>query len=84
MAMNLSKFRDIVKDREAWRTEVHGVPKSQTRLNNDSFYLHSTLYETTNIYASYIYIPLNNMHVDILAAWPRSSNPLALSVKGTI
>ena len=79
MAMNLSKFREIVKDREAWRTEVHGVPKSQTLLNNDSFYLQSTLHEATNIYA-----PLNNMHVDILAAWSCSSNPLALSVEGTI
>ena len=30
MAMNLSKFREIVKDREAWRTAVHGITKSGT------------------------------------------------------
>ena len=30
MAMNLSEFQETVKDKEAWRTEVHGVPKSQT------------------------------------------------------
>ena len=31
--MNLSKVRDLVKDREAWRAAVHGVPKSQTWLS---------------------------------------------------
>ena len=29
MDMNLSKLRDIVKDREAWHAAVHGVAKSQ-------------------------------------------------------
>ena len=32
--MSLSKFREMVEDREAWRTAVRGVAKSQTRLNN--------------------------------------------------
>ena len=32
--MNLSKFQERVKDREAWRAAVHGVSKSQTRLCN--------------------------------------------------
>ena len=27
--MNLSKFRDLVMDREVWRAAVHGVAKSQ-------------------------------------------------------
>ena len=30
MDMNLSKFWDIVRDREAWCAAVHGVRKSQT------------------------------------------------------
>ena len=28
--MNLSKLREIAKDREAWPAAVHGVTKSQT------------------------------------------------------
>ena len=34
MDMNLSKLREIVKDREAWRAAVHGVTKSQTWLSD--------------------------------------------------
>ena len=31
MDMSLSKFMEIVKDREAWRAAVHGGTKSQTQ-----------------------------------------------------
>ena len=34
MDMNLSKLWEIVKDREAWHTVVHGVTKSWTQLSN--------------------------------------------------
>ena len=34
MGMSLSKFRDLVIDREAWRAAIHGVTKSQTWLSD--------------------------------------------------
>ena len=34
MDMNLSKLREFVMDRKAWRVAVHGVTKSWTRLGN--------------------------------------------------
>ena len=30
MDMNLGKFQEMMKDREAWRAAVHGVSKSRT------------------------------------------------------
>ena len=32
--VSLSKLREMVKDREAWRAAVHGVTKNQTQLGN--------------------------------------------------
>ena len=34
IGMNLSKLREFVMDREAWRAAIHGVAKSRTRLSN--------------------------------------------------
>ena len=34
MDMGLSKLRELVMDREAWRAVIHGVTKSRTRLSD--------------------------------------------------
>ena len=34
MAVSLSELQELVMDREAWRTEIHGVAKSWTRLSD--------------------------------------------------
>ena len=34
MDMSLSRFQELVMDRQAWHAEVHGVSKSETRLSD--------------------------------------------------
>ena len=34
MGMSLSKLREFVMDKKAWRTVIHGVAKSRTQLSD--------------------------------------------------
>ena len=40
MDMSLSEVRELVMDREAWHTAIHGVAKSRTRLSDFTFTFH--------------------------------------------
>ena len=40
MDMSLSELQEMVMDREAWHTAIHGVTKSRTRLSDFTFTFH--------------------------------------------
>ena len=45
MDVSLSELREMVMDREAWPSVIHGVAKSQTRLNNWTDWLTDIFWE---------------------------------------
>ena len=46
MDMNLSKVWERVKDRRAWHARVHGFPKSQAQLRDETATtIHTTVYK---------------------------------------
>ena len=57
MGMSLSKLREMVKDREAWRGTVHGVTKSQTWLSDWTEI--AVIESIRNAFHSYLYLALS-------------------------
>ena len=64
MNLSLSKTREKMKDRKAWRATVHGVAKSWKRLSD----LTTTIYNNTCI-IYYVYSNLEKYHADLLQAY---------------
>ena len=61
MDMNLSKFWEMVKDREPWHVAVHGVAKSRTRLG-DWTELNNEWYQASfDVLIDHLYIFLGEM-----------------------
>ena len=52
MGLSLSELQELVMDREAWRSVIHGVAKSRTRLSD------RTELNTVYIHAYHMYLAI--------------------------
>ena len=77
MHMSLSKLREFVMDREAWRAEIHGVAKSWTWLS-DSTELNWSVSSLGDLVSN-----LGCMHPKSLSCVQALCNPMDLSPPGS-
>ena len=61
MDFSLSKFRETVKDEEAWHAAIHGIAKSQTRLSD---WTNKIIYMESTIWHKRIYVQNRNGFTD--------------------
>ena len=64
MNVNLGKFQEMMRDREAWHSAVHGIAKSQTHWANNTntwtyIYMYMYIYEKHQI---------NNLNLNIFTS----------------
>ena len=75
MDVSLSELRELVMDREAWRAEIHGVTKSQTRLSEWTDWLTEFLEESCTVFIYRSLLKLKSMESampsnHLILCWP--------------
>ena len=69
MDMSLSKLRELGIDREAWRAAVHGVAKSQTRLNDSTELNWPILHAVMSMFPFYSLKLMQTEGTDLWTQW---------------
>ena len=67
--MHLSKLQEIVKDREAWCSTIHGVSKSRTQLGNWTTSKKKGGCPNLFFHSSFI-LSLSSGHPGLFSPWP--------------
>ena len=67
MDMSLSKFWEMVKDRETWHAAVHGVVKSRIQLSNwaTKEYIFLSLFSDEEIEPQRVWVNFLRPHMDV-------------------
>ena len=66
MGMSLSKFRELVMDREAWHAAIHGVAKGRTQLSDWTDKNLGWIFQIQSTLFSECYINLISLTLDLI------------------